>query len=66
MMGVSEASTTQSERAGPRVLDRRPGILADADDRGLDAGVHRHGDGEVRLVAAGRPDHGGVVIGGVV
>src|SRR6516225_1195538 len=48
-----------------RVPDRRPGILADRGNRGADARVHGHGDGEPRTGAADRADYGGVVVGRV-
>ena len=53
-LGVGDPAVQLVVPDGLRVPDRRPGVLGDRRDRGPDGGVHRHGDGEIRLVAADR------------
>ena len=47
---------------GPRVLDRGPGVLGDAADRGLDAGIEADGDRDLRAGLDRSTDHGMPVV----
>ena len=54
-LGVGDPAGQLVVPDGLRLGDRGPGILGDTADRRLDAGVHRHGDGEIGLLAADCP-----------